>query len=231
MKKYRLILVVAGLFSTGIWARNPTFHPTSEAPFVASPISKHHALSIGISFSSIAPLSAPYSSTVSGTAKDSSYQMPTAFSVEAGYQLRNDLELALSVGYQNYESRVDIPAGTNSLAYQSISLHAVPVLVLGRYRSGDPMGWAPEFEVGAGLSFGTLSMDSTNRSAQESTATLRTAMFYGSAGAGFAWLEDYSLHFSVGYGVLAQGTHTYTTLITQQTLSGVFSKALVKYAF
>jgi len=219
------------LSSLGVWAKNPTFLPSSEAPHVTTHLSRPQEFSVGLSFSSIIPLSTPYSSKISGTAKDVRFQMPTAFSIEAGFQILDPLEIALSAGYQSYESRVDIPAGANSIAFQTVKLKSFPIMAIARYRFGDSEGWAPEAEAGLGLSFATLNVKSTNLASTETNTTMRSLTGYGAFGAGFSWLEDYSVHLSAGFGMIAQGTQSYASQVTQKTLFGVFSKALLRYQF
>lgn len=228
----KLPIFLTALASLPVAAKNPTFRPTSDAPYVEEKMSESGDFSLGVSFSSIVLMGRPYSSRASGTARDFRYQIPTSVGLELGYQLLDNLELGLNMSYMTYESRVDQPAGVGSVAFQTAKYKAYPVVVLARYRFGDPIGWAPEAEGGLGYTFGKFSVRSTNLAAGGTSTSANALMFYASAGAGFAWLEDISLHLNLGYAYVAQGQKSYAaSQVTQKSLSGVFSKALLKYRF
>ncbi len=212
-------------------AKNPSFRPVTEAPFVAEPVGSPNDFSLGLSFSSLALMGRPYSTKASGTEKDFRYQIPTSLGLEFSYQILAQLEVGLGLSYLSYESRADQAAGVNSVAFQTVKYKAYPVTILGRYRFGNPMGWAPEAEAGLAYVFGTTTVRSTNVSASESSSPANGFMGYGAMGAGFAWVEDFSLHAAVGYAYLHQENVTYLSKVTQKSMSGIFSKALIRYKF
>lgn len=207
------------------------FKPSVEAPYVKEDISRRGGMSLALAFQAVFPMNSPFA-TSQGTAQNFRYQAPLGVGIEVGYQLYDRWELLASLGYRSYESRAKTGVGASALTeYQTTALTSYPILIAGRYRLGEAMGWSPEVEAGLGMTFHKLDITSTEASVASNHASFSGFEGYGAVGAAFAWLENYSLHLSVGYAYSALGSATYSSKVSQVALSGVYSKALVRYQF
>jgi hypothetical protein len=245
---YSLIMIqqrkIVGLFLMflipAIWAEDePRFQTTANAADVITPVGGKGVFGLGVYSETIYPLSKPFASDTAGGHEDMRFQVPLGFGIEGSYGITKHMEVALSGGFDYFKTqnfRGVGPGPTPTKIYDEAKYRLFPVVGIFRYRW--PMkSFTPEAEVGLGAAFGSIKI-TAYKNGRESVE--QKGPFYRAhlaAGAAFSWGEGASLHLQLGYAVNQLGKKTYiyasdkNTVTQQEYLSGVFTKAYLKFYF
>jgi hypothetical protein len=186
---------------------------------------------ISLQLGSTLPFANPYKAIVGKNLRSFRFQTSTAFLLEYAYGLTPNWELGVSSGYESLTSRAE--TGTILTEFETARLSQVPVRAIARYRL-IANGWSPEFEAGAGWSFGSFRFASTNLSVPTKAQSQSFFVGHAAIGAGFPWTDEIALHLRGGVNFAALGSRVFkTTLldIQQGSLLGLYLRADFRFQF
>ncbi|NCN27363.1 hypothetical protein GW915_07285 [bacterium] len=228
------------IFSIGLslQAEEFNFLPSFETEVAPQPIGGKRAFTLGVYSETFIPMGNTFR-TQTQTDQSMRYQVPVSFGLEASYGLSDQFEIALAGGYEHFATQqytgIDSSASATTKQFDRISYRFFPILAIIRMRWGNK-NWAPEVQLAAGASLGSIKASSTVLNSKDETKSGPFLKGHASAGYAFSWAEDYSVHFHVGYGVNQVGAHTYESdtsyIVSQSSLHhGVFIRGWARYHF
>lgn len=254
-----LFLIVLGLASPSFaWAQEegdeyPVFSgknsntvnlfPVARDEAELEPVSQPGRVSLGLALNSLYPMGEPFAVTVRNKATRSlDFQVTTGVSLELGYSVSPKFELGLSAGYEAYSAQLDLANNggdiVNTPLINRTKLRQFPILLIGRYKLKN-LGFSPEFEAGAGMGLGKISVSSSDLNTKGVSESMNSLRGYGAAGAGFSWQDGTSLHMHLGYAYNRLGSGEYpiksgtvtNSVITQTSMSGIYFKGMMRFNF
>lgn len=238
MKRFSLRQVIAILTLFACFKTNaqnsPFFQTTANSADVITPIGGHRVFGIGFYAESTYPLSSAYSARVSGAQQDMRFQVPVGFGFEGSFGLSSSMEVALSLGYDNFKTQQYIQGSGNTKQFNIAQYKLYPVMGVFRYRM-PRKSWAPEGEVAVGTALGSVEVRDTNLNGSTIKSNGPFMRGHLAGGFGFSWAENASLHFLAGYSFNQLGTKSYVgnndMRVEQKNQHGIFSKAYLKFYF
>ena len=230
-----LTLALLAHQSSLLWAQEFNFLPSFEPEASAPPIGGDGIFSLGVYSETSVPIGSTFKTFTQTDNQSMNFQMPIGFGLEASYGLSNRIELAITGGYERYETKQFTGFDASTIKqYDRIGYRLFPAMAIVRMRWGRN-NWAPELQVGAGAAFGTIEARSTIVGSETTSTTGPFFRGFASAGYAFQWAEGYSIHFHVGYTASQFGNQTYQTsfyTISQQSLHhGVYFRGWARYHF
>ncbi len=232
-KKHAILGVMAGLVgSSSICAiAAPKFITSEEDLSEPKILDFQDRLSFGIQLYSVAPSVRPFQAVSGSTTGDYRYQISGATGVEIFYRFSEHMDLGISTSYEYFRSRLRQSSG--STEFQSARMRLFPIEGIAKWQWAQGV-WAPEFETGVGIGFFNMELKSTNLNQPTIRDSSAALLAHAAAGVSLAWMEDTNIGIALGYRMMfLQQKEFDATIINvrRKSLSGIYSKATLRYHF